>query len=117
MASKDRLLLSELHGAAWRHAAAQRNLSESIAELGEMVAGRNDILAEAAGIQAGSWYASPATHVGHELTCAGMLILAGGGKWTTATWSDGHGLVMSAGCGHAKASAESSQRDNSDSGR
>jgi hypothetical protein len=26
-----------------------------------------------------SWYASPATHVGHELIAAGMLILAGGG--------------------------------------
>jgi hypothetical protein len=41
--------------------------------------GRNDILAEAAGITAGSWYASPATHVGYELIGAGMLIVAGGG--------------------------------------
>lgn len=40
--------------------------------------GRNDILAEAAGITAGSWYASPATHVGYELIGAGMLILARG---------------------------------------
>jgi hypothetical protein len=40
--------------------------------------GRNDILAEAAGITAGSWYASPATHVGYELIAAGLLILAGG---------------------------------------
>ena len=46
--------------------------------------GRNDILAEAAGITAGSWYASPATHVGYELIGAGMLIVAGGG----------HGLPM-----------------------
>ena len=46
--------------------------------------GRNDILAEAAGITAGSWYASPATHVGYELNGAGMLIVAGGG----------HGLPM-----------------------
>jgi hypothetical protein len=37
------------------------------------------ILAEAAGITAGSWYASPATHVGYELIGAGMLIVAGGG--------------------------------------
>jgi hypothetical protein len=42
--------------------------------------GRNDILAEAAGITAGSWYASPATHVGYELVGAGTLILAGGGR-------------------------------------
>ena len=38
---------------------------------------RNDILAEAAGITAGSWYAWPSTHVGHELVAAGMLIMAG----------------------------------------
>ena len=42
--------------------------------------GRNDILAEAAGITAGSWYASPATHLGYELIGAGMLILAGDGR-------------------------------------
>jgi hypothetical protein len=42
--------------------------------------GRNDILAEAAGITAGSWYASPATPVGYELIGAGMLILAAGGR-------------------------------------
>jgi hypothetical protein len=50
-----------------------------IEELREIADGRNDILAEAAGIEAGSWYASPATHVGHQLLAAGMLILAGGG--------------------------------------
>jgi hypothetical protein len=62
-----------------RQAAAVCHVSrESIAELREMASGRNDILAEAAGIEAGSWYASPATHVGHELVAAGMLIMAGG---------------------------------------
>jgi hypothetical protein len=55
-----------------------RSLDESIEELREIADGRNDILAEAAGITAG--YASPATHVGHELIGAGMLILAGGGQ-------------------------------------
>jgi hypothetical protein len=39
----------------------------SIEELRQIADGRNDILAEAAGITAGSWYASPATHVGYEL--------------------------------------------------
>jgi hypothetical protein len=42
--------------------------------MGQLADGRNDILAEAAGITAGSWYASPATHVGYELIGAGMLI-------------------------------------------
>jgi hypothetical protein len=34
----------------------------------------------AAGLTAGFWYASPATHVGYELIGAGMLILAGDGR-------------------------------------
>ena len=42
----------------------------------EIVDGRNDILAEAVGVAAGSWYASPAGHVEHEPVAVGMLILA-----------------------------------------
>jgi hypothetical protein len=53
---------------------------ESIEELRQIADGRNDILAEAAGITAGSWYAWPSTHVGYELIGAAMLILAGGGR-------------------------------------
>ena len=49
-------------------------------ELRQIADSRNDILAEAAGITAGSWCASPATHVGYELIAAGMLIVAGGGR-------------------------------------
>jgi hypothetical protein len=36
----------------------------------------HDFLAQTAGLIAGSWHASPATHVGHEWIAAGMLILA-----------------------------------------
>jgi hypothetical protein len=53
--------------------------AESIDELRALAGGRDDILAEAACIEVGSWYASPATHIGHELG-AGMLIMAGGGN-------------------------------------
>ena len=35
---------------------------------------------EGPGITAGSWYAWPSTHIGHELIAAGMLIMAGGGN-------------------------------------
>ena len=42
-----------VHGTAMRYAAERRNLDESIAELREIADGRNDILAEAAGITAG----------------------------------------------------------------
>jgi hypothetical protein len=80
MSTKDQLLYSALHGTAMRYAAERRNLDESIDELREIADGRNDILAEAAGIEAGWWYASPATAVGYELIGVGMLILAGDGR-------------------------------------
>ena len=72
-------LYEALHGTAIRYAAKKRNPAESIAGLREIANGHDDILAEAAGIAAGSWYASPAVDVGHELIAVGMLILAGGG--------------------------------------
>jgi hypothetical protein len=78
MGAEDQLLYSALHGTAMRSAAEKRDLAESIAELREIAGGRDDILAEAAGIEAGSWYAWPSTHVGHELVAAGLLIMAGG---------------------------------------
>ena len=62
------------------YAVERRNLDESIEELRDIADGRNDILAQAAGITAGSWYAWPSTHIGHELIAAGMMILAGGGR-------------------------------------
>jgi len=79
MATPDDLLYSALHGTAWRYAIEQRDLAESIAELRQIAGGRNDILAQAAGITVGTWWASPATHIGHELVVAGMLIMAGDG--------------------------------------
>jgi hypothetical protein len=78
MSTKDQLLYSALYGTTWQHAAEQHNLAEAIAEPREMAGGRNDILAEAAGIQAGSWYAWPANHARYELVAAGMLIRAAG---------------------------------------
>jgi hypothetical protein len=44
----------------------------------EIADGHDEVLAEAAGITAGSWYAWPSTHVGYELIAAGMLIAAAG---------------------------------------
>jgi hypothetical protein len=78
MSTKDQLLYSDLHGTAMRYAAERRNLADSIAELHEIAGGRDHVLAEAAGITVGSWYAWPSTHVGYELIAAGMLIMAGG---------------------------------------
>jgi len=78
MSTKDQLLRTALHGTAMRFAAEKRDLAESIAELHEMANGRDDILAEVAGLEAGYWYAWPSTHAGYELVAAGMLIMAGG---------------------------------------
>jgi hypothetical protein len=78
MSTPDQLLYSALHGTAMRYAAERRNLDDSITELREIADGRDEVIAEAAGITAGSWYAWPSTHVGHELVAAGLLIMAGG---------------------------------------
>ena len=97
-----------LHGTAIRYAAEKRNPAESIAELREIANGHDDILAEAAGIRAGSWYASPVTRVGHGLIAVGMLILADGGAGTALTmlsWSGGRVLISSGGARHSTGSA------------
>jgi hypothetical protein len=66
MSTKDQRLSSALHRTAMRYAIERRNLADSIAALREIADGRDDILAEAAGITAGYWYAWPSTHIGHE---------------------------------------------------
>jgi hypothetical protein len=109
MSTKDQLLSVALHGTAMRDAAERRDLAESVAELREMAGGRDDLLAEAAGIEAGSWFAWPSHHVGHELVAAGMLIMAAGhdGKPSTSvSWSGGREWDSSGACGHARVSAE-----------
>jgi hypothetical protein len=109
MSTPDQLLYNALHGTAMRYAAERRNLDESIEELRQIADGRNDILAEAAGITAGSWYASPATHVGYELIGAGMLIGAAGGHGLPLDYDDLERWTrvgFERGCGRARASGE-----------
>jgi hypothetical protein len=76
MATPDNLLTSALHGTAWRAAVERRSLAEAITELRVLAGGRDDVIAETAGVTAGSWMAWPEVRVGHELVVAGMLILA-----------------------------------------
>jgi hypothetical protein len=68
MSTTDQLLYSALHGTAMRYAAERRNLAESIAELRQIADGNDGVLAEAAGITVGSWYAWPSTRPGYELS-------------------------------------------------
>jgi hypothetical protein len=59
MSTKDQLLYSAFHGTAMRYTAEHRSLDESIEELRQIADGRNDMLAEAAGITAGSLVRQP----------------------------------------------------------
>ena len=100
MSTQAQLLYSDLHGSAMRFAAEQRDLDESIAELRQIADGNDDVLAEAAGISAGAWYAWPSTRPGFELVAAGMLIMASvttAHRWTMTSWSVGLGSAMSGG--------------------
>jgi hypothetical protein len=76
MATRDNLLSSVLHGTAWRAAVERRSIDAALTELRGLAAGRDDVLAEAAGVTAGSWMAWPEIRVGHELVVAGLLIMA-----------------------------------------
>jgi hypothetical protein len=75
MSTPDQLLYSALHGTAMRYAAEKRDLAESITELRQIANGRNDTLAEAAGIEAGAWCASPGTQLDHmSIACPSVLV-------------------------------------------
>ena len=54
MATNDQLLYSALHSTAMRYAAERRNLEESIEELRRIADGRDEVIAEAAGITVGA---------------------------------------------------------------
>lgn len=79
MSSSDVLVAVSLNGTALRRAAERAPVDGAIAELRGLAGDRNDLLAQEAGLIAGAWFASPATHVGHELVAAGLLVLAGHG--------------------------------------
>ena len=79
MSTSAQLLYSALHGTAMRFAAEKRDLAESISELRQIADGHDEVLAEAAGITVGSWYAWPATHVGYE-NCRGGHVDRGRGS-------------------------------------
>jgi hypothetical protein len=68
MSTKDQLVYSDVHGTAMRYAAERPDVAECIAELRELAGGRDHVLAEAAGITAGSCFAWPSTHIGLSLS-------------------------------------------------
>lgn len=77
MAKPDVLHISALHGTAMKLATEQGSMTDAIQELRGIAAGRNDLLAEAAGVAAGFWAANPAGQTGIELMAAALLIWVG----------------------------------------
>jgi hypothetical protein len=57
--------------------ARRPELDPLIAELRELIDGRDDIRVACAGTIAGAWFASPGMAQGHALIAAGLLLLAG----------------------------------------
>ena len=118
MSTADQLLGSELHGAAMRYAAERRVPRRVDRSASRHADGRTDILAEVAGITAGSWYVWPSTHIGHELIAAGMMILAGGGRglpldydelerWTRVGFERGTEVRLTVSAGNADSGSAS----------
>jgi hypothetical protein len=67
---------SAVHGEALL-AAQDEPLRPLLDRLAAAAEGRDDLRTQEAGILAGTWYAHPGRHLGHELIAAGLLILAG----------------------------------------
>ena len=88
MATADRLLYSALHGTAWRRATQRGSIGAAVAELQQIAGGRCDILAEAAGMSAGSWSVQAGSCVGTELMTSGLLIYAGADLREIQAWVD-----------------------------
>ena len=76
MSTPDQKLASEIHGTALLLAQDER-LQPLLEQLAQATAGRDDLRTEEAGVLAGSWFAQPGRHLGHELIAAGLLILVG----------------------------------------
>jgi len=76
MSTENQILSSALHGEALLRA-KRPEIAPLIAELRELIDGRDDIRVECAGIIAGAWFASPGMAQGHQLIAADLLLLAG----------------------------------------
>jgi hypothetical protein len=80
----DRILCARLSGTAIRLARAGGPIDEAVAELRALAGGRGDLLAEEAGLMAGSWSVWIGT--GDYLLAAGLLVLAGADHDRIARW-------------------------------
>jgi len=76
MSTEDQKLSAVIRGEAFKFARDEipQEMLDRIAAAAE---GRDELRVKTAGAMAGSWMASPATHLGHELIAAGLLLFAG----------------------------------------
>jgi len=76
LSTDDQKRASELHGEA--HKAARDQVPQEVLDrLRAAAEGRDDLRVRTAGEIAGAWMSSPATHQGHELIAARLLLLSG----------------------------------------
>ena len=80
----DRILCARLSGTAIRLARAGGPIDDAAAELRGLAAGRGDLLAEEAGLMAGTWSVWIGT--GDYLVAAGLLVSAGADHDRIAEW-------------------------------
>ena len=76
MSTADQTHAAALHGEALLQA-QRRELDALRAHLEALANGHDETRVKVAGTMAGAWFASPATHQGHELIAAGLLLIAG----------------------------------------
>jgi len=76
MSTPDQKLSAEIHGLALL-LARDGVPQELLDRLAKAAQGRDDLRTELAGEIAGYWMADPASHHGHELIAAGLLLISG----------------------------------------
>ena len=82
----DRILIAQLSGRAIRLARDKGSIADAIADLCERAGGRDDLLAEAAGVMGGVWSVQSTTQSGDYVVAFGLLIMAGADHSRIAKW-------------------------------
>jgi hypothetical protein len=88
VSSPDQLLETALQTEAVRLALEGGHIDEAVETLREMAGGREDLVAEAAGILGGAWTVRAADELGYAPIAAGLLILAGPDRDLLQRWVD-----------------------------
>jgi hypothetical protein len=88
VSTPDQLLRTALHTEAERLAIEGGRIDDAVEVLRDMAGGREDLVAEAAGILGGAWTVRAAIEEGWAPIAAGLLILAGPDRDLLQEWVD-----------------------------